>query len=440
MSRHPRRCRGRRSTPTRRHPDSRRLPRLGLLARRPAVARGLSRKGPSGPALGRGHWLRRGRGPPDRLRRRERRPDPQTPTSTCSSTRAPRAARPRGSATRRSADRGRSRTRVSATTLSPIGSSSSADCRELRLAKRRDLGARERERARRDARVDAAGSERARGSFRRCRAYDPAGNRLFVHGGAANERGPALRRHLGARERERARSADVARPRAVRHAPDARSFASLTHDASSGRLVLFGGRDEDGAALADAHVLEGCGGCRAGLDVAPACGRGAGGPLRPHRRLRSRDSPTARLRRNHRRRGGRPQLRLLRRLAAHRARTDSGPPGVGARRRRRRTGGPLLDGRGLVGECQPAAPLRRGQQQARGTSGRPVAAGRSVGQLPLVSAGQSASSYRPAMPPTATSTSGASSRATRTARGAALPPGRSAATGRRSSTRAPTWP
>ena len=29
----------------------------------------------------------------------------------------------------------------------------------------------------------------------------------------------------------------------------ARRFASLTHDASSGRLVLFGGRDADGAAL-----------------------------------------------------------------------------------------------------------------------------------------------------------------------------------------------
>ena len=69
--------------------------------------------------------------------------------------------------------------------------------------------------------------------------------------------GPALGGHLGAgprgtgwvEPRPGARSLPAAR------SPPARRFATLSLDPASGRLVLFGGRDADGVALADAHVL-----------------------------------------------------------------------------------------------------------------------------------------------------------------------------------------
>jgi len=91
--------------------------------------------------------------------------------------------------------------------------------------------------------------------FGHAAALDAAGNRFFVHGGAAGEAGPTLgdtwlleaANGLGA---PAWRALALAGP-----LPVARRSASLSHDASSGRLVLFGGQDAEAMALADAHVL-----------------------------------------------------------------------------------------------------------------------------------------------------------------------------------------
>ena len=87
-------------------------------------------------------------------------------------------------------------------------------------------------------------------------AFDPAGNRLFVHGGAANESSPPL---ADTWVLDNANGLGAPAWRALSPAgtpPTARRFATLTHDPSSGRLVLYGGRDAEGAALADVHVLK----------------------------------------------------------------------------------------------------------------------------------------------------------------------------------------
>jgi RHS repeat-associated protein len=85
--------------------------------------------------------------------------------------------------------------------------------------------------------------------------FDLADNWLVVHGGMAGELGPVL---ADTWVLDSANGVGVPTWRAVApHGvlPAARAFASLSHDASSGRFVLFGGRDEAGVALGDVHVL-----------------------------------------------------------------------------------------------------------------------------------------------------------------------------------------
>jgi len=106
-------------------------------------------------------------------------------------------------------------------------------------------------------RVTANGPE---ARFGPAAAFDAAFNRLFVHGGAAGEAGPTLG-DTWVLEGANGFGASAWRPLAPTGAlPVARAFASLSHDVSSDRLVLFGGRDAEGSALADTHVLQNAGG------------------------------------------------------------------------------------------------------------------------------------------------------------------------------------
>ena len=91
-------------------------------------------------------------------------------------------------------------------------------------------------------------------------AFDAAANRLYVHGGAASEAGPAL-----ADTWVLASATGLGTPTWQALAPAGappvpRRFATLTLDAASGRLVLFGGRDAEGSALSDLHILKEPGG------------------------------------------------------------------------------------------------------------------------------------------------------------------------------------
>ena len=185
----------------------------------------------SGPALGRRHRLRRGRRPPDRLRWRN-----AVRSRGRRRLRAPQRERHGrrsgvGALLRPPAGRDRSRTRAfgydpASNRLIVFGgcrgSCATPSAETWVLANANGLGG-----APEWIQLDGTGPE---ARFGAAAAFDPAGDRLFVHGGAAGESGPTARRHLGARRRQRARSSGVARPRAVRHAarraplrePDAR--------------------------------------------------------------------------------------------------------------------------------------------------------------------------------------------------------------------------
>ncbi len=86
--------------------------------------------------------------------------------------------------------------------------------------------------------------------------YDPAGNRLFVHGGASGDAGSTLADTWVLDRANGLSGAATWRALAPGGSlPAARRFATLSLDPASGRLVLFGGREADGSALADVHVL-----------------------------------------------------------------------------------------------------------------------------------------------------------------------------------------
>ncbi len=267
--------------------------------------------------------------------------------------------------------------------------------RELRHDERRDLGARERERARRIARVDPAERLRTRGALRaRCgvrpgrqpslrprwrRGETPArvlGDTWVLDG--ANGLGAAAWRELA--------------PAGT--SPSARLFASLTHDASSGRLVLFGGRDAGGDSARGHAGPRGRRGRSARLDAARAVASWARRPLRPRRRLRSFDSADC--------------SSTVERPAASRTASTTSSATPGCSTNADGSGAspewvPVDAGRAPAGRVSAATAWSAGANRliVFGGANNKLAAppadlwllGDAFGQLPLASAGQAASSY-----------------------------------------------
>ena len=284
------------------------------------------------------------------------------------------------------------------------------------------------------ARLPAAGPS---ARYAHAATYDSAGNRLFVHGGVSGDAAPPSRTPGCWTERT-----GWVEPawRALAPGgtlPAARRFATLSLDPASGRLVLFGGREADGSALADAHVL-----------VDPA------GPAPEWSELHPASAPPARFGHTA---AFDPATRRLLVYGGTNAGLEEGLNYV--------FGDAWMltdaDGRGDAPEWvridAGPAPLGRFATAAAwsasanrllvfGGANNKLAApptdywllGDAFGQLPLVSAGQTTRATWRAKPKTARCTSGASSRATRTAPGAARPRGLSAPTTPRSSPRAQT--